>query len=298
MKISSERSSSAIKVTYIGSVINVMLTLAKFIAGVAGNSRAMIADAVHSLSDFVTDIVVIASLFISGKPEDEDHDYGHGKFETLATALIGIALFAVGSGIIYSSSLTVYHYINGSEIKKPGTIAIAAAALSVIVKELLYRYTKIHAEKLNSSALLANAWHHRSDAFSSIATLTGISAAVFFGEKFRICDPLAGIFVSILIIKVSVSITKDSFNELMEASLTSSEEDEILKTVTGVKGVLNPHKLRTRKIGNKIAIDIHINVDPELNIVNAHDIATDVEDALYKKYGKGIYLNVHIEPHV
>ncbi len=293
---SSKRGSTAIKVTYIGSVVNIILTGCKLFAGFAGNSRAMIADAVHSLSDFATDIVVILSFFISEKPEDESHSYGHGKFETLASVIIGLALFAVGLGIIYSSSSAIFDYFNGIPIQKPGIIAIAAAAVSILSKEALYQYTKVYAVKLNSSAMLANAWHHRSDAFSSIATLIGISASVFFGEKFRICDPIAGIAVSFFIIKVAFDIAKDSFNELMEASLSKETEKEILEIISNVNGAQNPHKLRTRKIGNKIAVDVHINVNAELNIVEAHNIATEVEKALFEKHGEDIFVNVHIEP--
>lgn len=290
------RSKKAIRVTYIGSIVNIILTIFKFAAGILGGSRAMLADAVHSLSDFITDIVVIASFVVSKQPEDKGHDYGHGKFETLAAAFVGILLLAVGAGLIFSGSKTVFLYFQGGELTRPGWIALAAAAVSILFKELLFYYTKYQAEKIDSSVLLANAWHHRSDSLSSIGTLAGISGAFFLGAKWKILDPIAAIVVSFFILKAAWEILYSSVNELLEASLCEKTEIEILDLIKSVDGVSLPHRLRTRKIGDTIAIDVHIMVDPDLTVYEGHKISTDVEKRLENKYGSECFISIHIEP--
>ncbi|HPJ16131.1 MAG TPA: cation diffusion facilitator family transporter [Spirochaetota bacterium] len=293
----SERSSIALRITYIGLVINIILSSFKLFAGIFGNSNAMVADAVHSISDFATDIVVIASFyFFVSKPGDEDHSYGHGKFETFATFLIGAALFAVGAGIFFNGAKSVYYAYQGMHIESPGKIALIAAFVSIIFKEALYRVTASAGKKINSDAVIANAWHHRSDAFSSIGTAAGIGGAIFLGEKFRILDPLAGIIVSFFIVKVAIGISFQAVNELLEKSLPKKMVGEIRCDICAISGVKDLHNLKTRKIGNSIAIDAHILVDPKLSVTEGHDISMNIENCLAEKYGSGIFVSIHVEP--
>jgi cation diffusion facilitator family transporter len=291
-----ERAFQANRVTLAGSAINFILTSFKLFAGIYGRSTAMVADAIHSLSDFATDIVVIVSMGISRKPKDSSHDYGHGKFETLATFIIGGALLAVGFGIGYNGIKSIIAFFQGAEIEKPGLIALIAAVISIVSKEALYRWTVVVGRKINSQAVIANAWHHRSDAFSSIGTMVGIGGAIFLGEKWRILDPLAGVIVSLFILKVAIQITLGSLNELMESSLSEKEKNKIISLVTSVEGASQPHNLRTRKIGNNIAMDIHIRVNPQLNVSQAHEIATAVETVIRENFGSDSFVSVHVEP--
>lgn len=292
-----ERSRIALKITYIGLVVNVILSSFKLFAGIFGNSSAMTADAVHSVSDFATDIVVIASFyFFVSKPKDEDHSYGHGKFETFATFLIGAALFAVGAGIFYKGSHSVYDVYNGAQLGSPGKIALIAALVSILFKEFLYRLTVSAGEKIKSDAVKANAWHHRSDAFSSIGTAAGIGGAIFLGEKFRVLDPLAGVIVSLFILKVSISISLQALNELLEKSLPKEMICEIQTEIRSIKGVKDLHNLRTRKIGSSIAVDAHILVDQNLTITEGHEVSTKIENRLAEKYGSSAFISIHVEP--
>ena len=284
------------KVTIIGSIVNFLLLVFKFIAGVVGHSAAMVADAVHSLSDFVTDIVVIVFVRISGKPQDESHDYGHGKYETLATAIIGVVLMGVGIGILVNSVTGFVDAFNGKELEAPGMLALVAAAVSIIFKEVLYQYTVFKGKELGSKAVVANAWHHRSDAFSSIGTLIGIAGAIFLGEKWRVLDPIAAFVVSVFIIKVAIDLVKPCIDELLEKSLPNEVEDRILSIVTAFPGVDSPHHLRTRRIGNNIAIEIHIRMDGAMSLKDAHDITKKIEAAIKNEFGAATHIGIHMEP--
>ena len=290
------REKAIFRVTWIGSIVNFILLALKFIAGTLGHSAALIADAVHSLSDFITDIIVIVFVKISGKPEDDDHKYGHGKYETLATALIGIALFAVGIGLLVSGATKVSEVINGAVLPAPSIIAFVVAGVSIIAKEILYRYTVRVGKNLNSQAVIANAWHHRSDAFSSIGTLIGIGGAIFLGEKWRILDPIAAIVVSGFIIKVSIDLIKPCVDELLERSLPAETEKQILDIITSFPEVSSPHHLRTRRIGNHIAIEVHLRMDGNTTLENAHAVATEVEKRLKEKFGPDTHIGIHMEP--
>ena len=296
MSKNSSREKAIFKVTWIGSIVNFLLLVFKFIAGIVGHSSALVADAVHSLSDFITDIIVIVFVKISGKPEDEDHKYGHGKYETLATALIGIALFAVGIGLLVSGATKVSEVIKGAILPAPSMIALAIAALSIISKEILYRYTVHIGKTLNSQAVIANAWHHRSDAFSSIGTLIGIGGAIFLGEKWRILDPIAAIVVSGFIIKVSIDLIKPCIDELLERSLPAETEKQILDVIATFPEVSSPHHLRTRRIGNHYAIEIHLRMDGKTSLEDAHAIATEVEKRLKEEFGQDTHIGIHMEP--
>ena len=284
------------KVTLVGGVANVILLLFKFIAGILGHSAAMVADAVHSLSDFVTDIVVLIFVRVSGKPKDKSHDYGHGKYETLALTLVGIALFAVAISIIYSGTTKIILWINGEALDAPGMLALWAALLSIVLKEGVYRYSIVKARELNSQAVEANAWHHRSDALSSAGTAIGIGGAIFLGQRWTVLDPIASVVVGAFIVKVSVDLLRNGIGDLMEQSLPDAIEEEILHLVASLPGDVKPHDLCTRRLGNHYAIELHILMDGDVSLREAHDKASEVEDLLRKHYGEETHVAVHVEP--
>ena len=291
-----ERTKDIYWVTLVGSVINVVLLLFKFVAGIIGHSAAMLADAVHSLSDFVTDVIVLVFIHISGKPQDKSHDYGHGKYETLAMTLIGVALLLVALGILNSGAMKIKLWLDGEQLEAPGTIALWAALLSVVLKEGVYRYSMIKARQLNSPAVEANAWHHRSDALSSIGTAVGIGGAIFLGQRWTVLDPIASVVVGIFIVKVSVSLLRRGIGDLLEQSLPDAVEEEILQLVAALPGLSKPHDLRTRRIGNHYAIELHILMDGNITLREAHDKASEVEETLKSHYGQETHVAVHVEP--
>ena len=290
------RAQRASYITWVGFGVNVGLTVVKFVAGILGRSSAMVADAVHSLSDFITDIIVIVSFSLIKKPADDCHHYGHGRFETLATVLIGVALVIVAFGIGYNSVEAIIRVAYGEKLNQPGLLALFAALLSLLSKEWLFRYTRKIGREINSAAVDANAWHHRSDAFSSIGTAVGIGGAIFLGEKFRVLDPVAALAVSIFILKVAFNISWGAMSELMDKSLDDDTNEDLMNIIGGTKGVLDPHNLRTRKIGNNISVDVHIRVNRNLSIVDTHEITLDIENRIRQKYGEKTYISVHSEP--
>lgn len=256
----------------------------------------MIADAIHSISDFVTDIIVILFVRISGKPQDESHNYGHGKFETLATAIIGITLLFVGFGILYNSARSIIDVCRGQELSAPSILAFVAALISIITKELLYQYTVFKGKRLNSQAVIANAWHHRSDAFSSIGTLIGIGGSIFLGAKWRVLDPIAALIVSLFIIRVAIRLVKPSIDELLERSLPKNIENRVLEIILSQPEVSSPHHLRTRRIGNEIAIEVHIRMNGSMTLNDAHETTKKIERALKDEYGPKTHIGIHMEP--
>jgi cation diffusion facilitator family transporter len=284
------------KVTLVGGIVNVVLLLFKFIAGILGNSAAMVADAIHSLSDFVTDVVVLFFVRISSKPKDKSHDYGHGKYETLAMTLIGVALFVVAIGIIYSGTTKIVLWANGNTLETPGMLALWAALLSIFLKECVYRYSMTKARELNSQAVEANAWHHRSEALSSAGTAMGIGAAIFLGQRWTVLDPIASVVVGAFIVKVSVDLLRDGIGDLMEQSLPDAVEEEILHLVASLPGDVKPHDLCTRRLGNHYAIELHILMDGNVSLREAHDKASEVENLLRDHYGEETHVAVHVEP--
>lgn len=291
-----QREKGIYRVTFIGALVNFLLIIFKFIAGFFGRSSAMIADAVHSLSDFFTDIVVVLFVKISNKPKDADHGYGHGKFETLATLIIGVVLLFVGLGIAYSGITAIVSVVNGAVLPSPGKIALAGALISIVLKEVLYHYTVVQGKKLKSDSVIANAWHHRSDAFSSIATAVGITGAIVLGDKWTILDPLAGVLVSIFIVRSAVKLIKPTLDELMEKSLGESIEKEIEQIVYSFEGVSQLHNLRTRKIGNYYAIEFHIRMDGKTSLEEAHSFITRIEKKVQEQYGNKTHVIIHVEP--
>jgi cation diffusion facilitator family transporter len=291
-----DREKEVYRVTLLGSVVNLVLVVFKFLAGVFGHSTAMIADAVHSVSDFITDIIVLAFVRISHRPKDKSHDYGHGKFETLATTLVGAALFAVAVGILIEGVKKIVFWLQGGTLPQPGWLALAAAVVSIVLKELTFQFTKRKAEQLDSQAMKANAWHHRSDALSSVGTMFGIGGALLLGQRWAVLDPIASVVVGGLIVKVAVDLLRNGMGELMEQSLPESVENEIMDIVKSVPGVDEPHDLCTRRIGNHYAMEMHILVDGSMPLTEAHEKATEIERLLKERYGEETHISIHVEP--
>lgn len=283
-------------ITIWGAVVNIALTVAKIVAGVVGRSAAMIADGIHSLSDLLSDIIVLVFTNISSKGKDRDHSFGHGKFETLATLIVSIILVVVGAKLMSGGIKSIISVVNGEVIPKPGYIALAAAVISIAAKEILYQATVKVGKEVNSPVVVANAWHHRSDALSSIGALLGIGGAIILGDKWTVLDPIASCCISIAIIVIAVKMALPSLSELLETSLPEDIEAEIVRTASEISGVRDIHELKTRRNGISFIIDAHITVDPSISIVEAHDIATNVEEALQLKYGNETQISIHMEP--
>lgn len=291
-----DRERKIYRVTLTGSVVNVILLVFKFIAGILGGSAAMIADAVHSLSDFLTDIVVIAFVRISSKPEDEDHDYGHGKYETLATSIIGLALLMVGLYIFYNGARQIWDVMHGAEIEQPGLVALIAAIVSILLKEWTYRFTVSVGKKVESQAVIANAWHHRSDALSSIGTAIGIGGAILLGKGWAVLDPVAALVVSVFIVKTALGLLSTSSGELLEKSLPKEVEKKIVDIVESEPEVSEVHHLCTRRIGNNIAIEMHIRMPGDISLKDSHTRASNIERKLRQHFGEHTHINLHVEP--
>lgn len=284
------------KVTIVGSVANAALMAIKFVAGILGHSSAMIADAVHSLSDFATDLIVLVLVHISAKPQDASHDYGHGKYETMASFIVGLALVAAATGIMMSGGSKLVDWFHGEQLQSPGRLALWAALLSILVKELLYQYTVRHGKQINSQALVANAWHHRSDALSSIGAAIGIGGAILLGDRWTVLDPIASIVVGLMLVKVAVTLLRSSMGELTESSLPADVEQEIESIICSFPDVSQPHNLRTRRIGNRIAIEAHVRMDGALPLTLVHERATSIERAIKQRFGSETHVTLHMEP--
>lgn len=291
-----KRQDSVYRVTILGSIVNMVLLVFKFVAGILGHSAAMVADAVHSLSDFLTDIVVLVFVKISSKPEDESHDYGHGKYETLATCIIGFALLGVGVMLGVQGIEKILAVIRGETLPSPGIIALVAALLSIALKEWIFRITRKVAREVNSPAVEANAWHHRSDALSSIGTALGIGGAVLLGSKWTVLDPIAAVVVSVFIVITAIKLIGESLGELMEKSLPKETEQHICELVLQEEGVSDLHHLRTRKIGSRIAIEMHLRMSGSLPLKTVHAKASDIEKRLRDEFGAQTHIMLHIEP--
>lgn len=290
------RTSKITFVTLVGSVVNAVLTVFKIVAGIAGHSAAMIADGVHSLSDLLSDIVVLVFVRISDKGRDKDHDYGHGKFETFATLIISLMLLVVGANLMSSGIRSIRVIIGGEVVAAPGMIALWAAVLSIASKEILYRYTAVWGRKLDSPMMVANAWHHRSDAFSSIGSLLGIGGAILLGDKFVILDPLAGCIISIFIIVMAVRMSIPAIKELLDVSLPDEMEEQIVQTAKGIRGVVDLHELKTRREGPGIVMEGHLVLHSDISLHQAHDISKKVERALRERFGSSAQISLHLEP--
>lgn len=291
-----DRQKETYRVTIAGSIINILLLAFKFAAGILGHSAAMIADAIHSLTDFVTDAIVLVFVRLGSKPTDRDHDYGHGKYETLASAIIGVSLLVVGMMICYSGVTKTYHAMCGEPLQQPGFIALAAAVASVVLKEWAYRFTVRVGRRCHSEAVVANAWHHRSDALSSVGTTVGIGGAIILGEKWAVLDPLTAIVVSFFIMKAAWSVLSKAVDELTDGSLPKETEDEIESIVSEDNEVSEVHNLCTRRIGNRIAIEMHVRIPGETSLYVAHRHATEIEQRLKQRFGADTHISIHLEP--
>lgn len=283
-------------VTFIGMIINIVLTSVKIVVGFLGNSAALIADGIHSLSDLLSDFFVMFSIHISAKPEDDSHNFGHKRIEQLASFIVGLMLLFAGGWILYSGAMTIYSFLGGTPIETPAMIAFYVALASIIIKELLYQYTYYVAKKLDSDMLKANAWHHRSDGLSSIGVAAGIGAAILLGGQWAIIDPIMAILLALYILYIAVKIIYSSTNDLMDASLGPEIHEEIQVSVMECGGVLNIHSIRTRKLGSSKAIDAHIMVDSDLTVNEAHVIQKSVEKCLKDRFGPDTYVIIKIEP--
>lgn len=284
------------KTTLVGFWINAALVIIKLFFGYWGKSDALVADGYHSVSDFVTDFIVLFFVGIAYKKADSDHPYGHGKYETIASVLIGIILLMVACGIGAEGISTIISYSKGTPLPKPSIWTIVVAIVSIFAKEYCYKYTIRYGKLYDSSALIANAWHHRSDAISSIATLIGVSASYFLGEHWRILDPIAAIVIAVFIGWSAFKLAKPSVAELLEAGLPLAEREEIMKIIGSVDGVKRVHNLRARRNGHSFIVDVNIHVDPDITVRTAHEIATGVEYRLRNAFGPNMIIYVHIEP--
>ena len=284
------------RITVFGTIVNTLLLAFKFLAGILGGSAAMLADAVHSLSDFLTDIVVLVFVKISNRPADRKHSYGYGKYETLATLCIGIALLAVGIGIAVDGVEKIIQVWNGETLAQPGWIAFWAAIASIVLKELTYWLTIRVAKQVDSEALKANAWHHRSDALSSIGTGLGIGGAILLGQKWTILDPIAALIVSVFIVLTALRLTYGAIGEFLEQSLPEENENEIRAIVAADKELSELHHLCTRRLGNRVAIEMHLRMPGNTPLTIAHKHASAIEQQLKQRFGDQTHINIHLEP--
>ena len=284
------------QVTIWGAIGNLLLTAFKLVAGLLGRSSAMIADAIHSLSDLVSDIVVLVMVKVSSKGVDKNHDYGHGKFETLATVVVAVILLWVGVELLIEGIGKIRLVIMGDTLPVPGTIALWAALISILVKEILYQWTSRVRKKVNSPAMITNAWHHRSDALSSIGAALGIGGAICFGGKWVILDPIVGCIISIFIVVIAVKMAIPALYELTDGSLPEEIEQQIIQLILSVDGVTNVHDLRTRRNGPIIIIGVHIVVDPNMTVAKAHHLTVLAENAIRNQFGNETQISIHIEP--
>lgn len=268
---------------------NVLLTIIKIIVGIISKSSAMVADGVHSLSDVLTTIGVMIGLRLSSKEADEDHPYGHERIESLTSLFLSIMLFAVAIGIGYSGINNIIH----NNYNTPGKMAIVAAIISILVKELMYKYTKKYAEEIKSESLRADAWHHRSDALSSVGAFIGIIGARI-GYKFF--DPLVSVIICIVIVKVAYDICKESISQLVDQSAEPVEVENIANRILSVDGVVRIDTLKTRKYANKLYVDVSIAVDSSITVVEGHNIAMTVHNLIEEN--KDIkHCMVHVNPY-
>ena len=284
------------RITWLGAFVNLLLVAVKFAAGIAGLSAAMVADAIHSLSDLATDAIVIIFVKLSNKPADSDHDYGHGKYETFATLIIGTLLAIVGIGMMWGGGEKILDIFSGTMIPTPGWTAFAAGIASIVAKETIFQYTMHVARRTHSNTLAANAWHHRSDALSSVGTCAGIGGAIILGNDWVILDPLAAVVVSVIVTVSALKIMRTAVNELLEKSLPENIERDILDIVAEDTILQNVHHLRTRAIGSIYTIDMHVRMPGDMTLSEAHRHTILLEQRLRQAYGKGTIINIHIEP--
>lgn len=282
------KDNEAVKVILAGAALNMFLAAIKFVAGVAGRSTALVADSFHSLSDLLTDAVTLFTHQIGRMPKDKEHPYGHGRAETIGTTVIGGAIILAGLGLGYH----VWEIIASGQRLVPGWVAAVAAVFSILSKETLFRYSRKIGEKVHSPSIIANAWHHRSDAFSSIASLIGILGAMY---GYPLMDPIAAGVVALMVAKVGYGISANALRDLMDTSLGEEELKRITEIIQAIPGVKQFHDLRTRRIGGNILMDVHILVDPEISVTEGHNIAENVRLKLHDIYDNVQDILVHVD---
>lgn len=290
-----ESSARAIrKVVKIGCVVNAMLMCLKLCAGYFGHSDALVADGFHSLNDLAADIIMLVFVGISYKAADSKYSYGYGKFETFSSFLISAFLIVIGCTIAFEAVETIVGYFNGEVLEQPDIWTVVVVLVAMACKEGLFRFYSYSGKKENCTALVANAWHHRSDAFASIATLIGVTFSHFFGPAYRILDPVASLVLAVFILVPAVRLFHPAFRELMERSLAESDVDKakaVAKSVTGVEGI---NSIRSRKVGHHLVFDLSIKVAPSLTIKEGEEISHNVEEALKKAFCKHIIVTVNL----
>lgn len=291
------RHAQASLVTWASIVINVVLTILKLIAGLMGASAAMVADAIHSASDFATDFAVLIGMRLAQRPQDHDHPYGHGKYETLAAVIIGVSLCGVGLSISLHAIHASYLALWANQWPElPSVVTLIVGGVSILMKELLYQWTARVALHSHNDALLANAWHHRSDALSSIAAVLGIAAAVSLGGKWVLLDSFIACIIGVFLIVIAWKIIRTSIEKLLEQGMSIQENNHILELIASVPNVVEPHHLRSRRVGTVAVIEIHFRVDPEMTVAKGHAIATQIEHLLHQAYGEDAIITLHVEP--
>ena len=292
-----ERVKRAARVTWLSVLVNVVLMAGKFAVGILGHSAAMVADAVHSASDFVTDFAVMVGMRLAERPQDLDHPYGHGKYETLAAVIVGIALCGVGLMISFHAGEAIFAAVWWGRLpERPELMALWAGLISIGAKEVLYQLTAKVARDTKNDALLANAWHHRSDALSSVATSIGAGAAALFGGRWVLLDPLAAIVVGVVLLKIAWEIVRDSLDKLMEHGMLPEENAHILDLIHSIPGLFEPHHLRSRRVGAVAVIEIHFRVDPDMTVRESHELASHAEHLLKDAFGGDAIVTIHVEP--
>ena len=289
---------SARRVTWLGFWINAALGAGKVAAGIFGRSSAMLADGIHSFSDFITDIIVIVFVGVARRKANDRYQYGHGKYETFATMLVALILGIVGVMFLVDGAEKTWGSFHGHHLESPTWLALIMAVVSIISKEWLYRYTRRVGERIQSAVVVANAWHHRSDALSSLATLAGIGGAMFLGPAWRVLDPIAAMVVSVFIIIVAFQIGTPAVKELLEESLPGDIVEGMYEVIGCTPGVKAFHRFASRRNGNRMILDFHIKVDPDITVVSGHRIASEVEKRLRDVYGNGMMVNIHVEPYL
>ncbi|MDO5581173.1 MAG: cation diffusion facilitator family transporter [Planctomycetia bacterium] len=294
-----EQTSALNRITWFGMIINFLLTILKFLAGVFAHSQVLIADAVHSLSDLITDLALLIGVRFWNRPADSDHPNGHAKLETMITLFIGSVLFLVGLGLIKSGMNSIHDIISGHPLDQPGSFALVAACISIVLKEWLYRITRQCGIKYRSSALIANAWHHRSDALSSIPAAVAVLGCLLFGKQYAFLDPVGTILVSCMILYAAFEIVRPAFSTLIDQGIPEDKVEVIRKEVLSFDSITDVHKIRTRPLGSgRYAIDLHIHVDPEMSVRKAHHLSHEIQDSLCAKNSEIVDVVVHVEPNI
>jgi len=285
------------KVTLLGIFVNFLLSGIKITAGIFGNSSALFADGLHSLSDFSTDIIAFIGARLGGKPPDDYHNYGYGKYETLATLIISLFLGFVALQIFIDGIRTILSVLQGDTLDTPSWWAFIAALASILLNEALFRYTLAVGKKIHSESIIANAWHHRSDGWTSIGALLGVGGAILLGGQWTVLDPVAAIIVSLLVLKVAIHIFIPAIRELMDFTLHENELHKIYSTIESHDEIHDYHKLRSRKVGGNIVLEFHIALEGSLSLKKSHDIADSLESELKDLLGETAIITIHIEPH-